>query len=169
MVFWVHSPYGVFRCLGTLKKIFGCYRFCARLQLQYLTSKFKFQRILRKNSKFNKKIPTDNQFQTLIDPSIYQGNLALCGFPLAIECHDNNGTIPIGKGEDNDDEDGDDFELSWFFVSMGLGFIIGFWGVCGTLIIKTSWRYAYFHFVEKMKDRLILVVALNVARLARKV
>ncbi|RVW30187.1 hypothetical protein CK203_113840 [Vitis vinifera] len=113
---WVHSPYGVFRCLGTLK-----------------------------------------------------GNLALCGFPLTIECHDNNGTIPIGKGEDNDDEDGDDFELSWFFVSMGLGFIIGFWGVCGTLIIKTSWRYAYFCFVEKMKDRLILVVALNVARLARKV
>ena len=105
----------------------------------------------------------------MIDLSIYQGNLALCGFPLTIECHDNNGTIPIGKGEYNDDEDGDDFELSWFFVSMGLGFIIGFWGVCGTLIIKTSWRYAYFHFVEKMKDRLILVVALNVARLARKV
>ena len=25
------------------KKIFGCCRFCARLQLQYLTSKFKFQ------------------------------------------------------------------------------------------------------------------------------
>ncbi|XP_003633782.1 receptor-like protein EIX2 [Vitis vinifera] len=115
------------------------------------------------------KIPTGNQFQTLIDPSIYQGNLALCGFPLTTECHDNNGTIPTGKGEDNDDEDGDDSELPWFFVSMGLGFIIGFWGVCGTLIIKTSWRYAYFRFVEKMKDRLLLAVALNVARLTRKV
>ncbi|XP_034706171.1 receptor-like protein EIX2 [Vitis riparia] len=115
------------------------------------------------------KIPTGNQFQTLIDPSIYQGNLALCGFPLTTECHDNNGTIPTGKGEDNDDEDGDDSELPWFFVSMGLGFIIGFWGVCGTLIIKTSWRYAFFRFVEKMKDRLLLAVALNVARLTRKV
>ena len=115
------------------------------------------------------KIPTGNQFQTLIDPSIYQGNLALCGFPLTTECHDNNGTIPTGKGEDKDDEEGDDSELPWFFVSMGLGFIIGFWGVCGTLIIKNSWRYAYFRFVEKMKDRLLLAVALNVARRTRKV
>ncbi|WKA04203.1 hypothetical protein VitviT2T_022260 [Vitis vinifera] len=115
------------------------------------------------------KIPTGNQFQTLIDPSIYQGNLALCGFPLTNECHDNNGTIPTGKGEDKDDEDGDDSELPWFFVSMGLGFIIGLWGVCGTLVIKKSWRYAYFRFVNKMKDRLLLAVALNVARLTRKV
>ncbi|RVW80359.1 putative inactive leucine-rich repeat receptor kinase XIAO [Vitis vinifera] len=57
------------------------------------------------------KIPTGNQLQTLIDPSIYQGNLALCGFPLTNECHDNNGTNPTGKGEDKDDEDGDDSEL----------------------------------------------------------
>ncbi|KAL6332562.1 hypothetical protein AAG906_008982 [Vitis piasezkii] len=114
------------------------------------------------------KIPTGNQFQTF-DSSIYQGNLALCGFPLTTECHDNNGTIPTGKGEDKDDEEGDDSELPWFFVSMGLGFIIGFWGVCGTLIIKNSWRYAYFRFVEKMKDRLLLAVALNVARRTRKV
>ena len=115
------------------------------------------------------KIPTGNQLQTLIDPSIYQGNLALCGFPLTNECHDNNGTNPTGKGEDKDDEDGDDSELPWFFVSMGLGFIIGLWGVCGTLVIKKSWRYAYFRFVNKMKDRLLLAVALNVARLTRKV
>ncbi|RVX06791.1 Brassinosteroid LRR receptor kinase BRL2 [Vitis vinifera] len=115
------------------------------------------------------KIPTGNQFQTLIDPSIYQGNPALCGFPLTKECHDKNGTIPTGKGEDNDDEDGDGSELPWFFVSIGLGFIIGFWGVCGTLIIKTSWQYAYFRFVEKIKDRLLLAVALNDARLTRKV
>ena len=112
------------------------------------------------------KIPTGNQLQTLIDPSIYQGNLTLCGFPLTNECHDNNGTNPTGKGEDKDDEDGDDSELPWFFVSMGLGFIIGLWGVCGTLVIKKSWRYAYFRFVDKMKDRLLLAVALNVARLA---
>ena len=42
------------------KKIFGCCRFCARLQLEYLTSKFKFQQILRQNSKFNKHHPRNN-------------------------------------------------------------------------------------------------------------
>ncbi|OMO88213.1 LRR receptor-like serine/threonine-protein kinase FLS2-like protein [Corchorus olitorius] len=42
---------------------------------------------------------------------------------------------------------------------MALGFIVGFWGVCGSLIIKQSWRRAYFKFVEEMKDRLFVFIA----------
>lgn len=34
-----------------------------------------------------------------------------------------------------------------FFVSIGVGFVVGFWGVCAALIIKSSWRHAYFQFV----------------------
>lgn len=96
-------------------------------------------------------IPTANQFPTF-DPSIYQGNLALCGSPLTTKCHDSNGKTPTGKEEGKDEEDGQDSEMLWFFVSMVLGFIVGFWGVCGTLVIKKSWRHAYFRFVERMTD-----------------
>ena len=46
-------------------------------------------------------------------------------------------------------------EELWFYVSIALGSIVGFWGVCGTLVVKKSWRHAYFHFVDQMKDRLL--------------
>ncbi|KDO43311.1 hypothetical protein CISIN_1g041463mg, partial [Citrus sinensis] len=36
-------------------------------------------------------IPNTNQFQTLNDPSIYEGNLALCGDPLPKKCPENGG------------------------------------------------------------------------------
>ncbi|KAK3183791.1 hypothetical protein Dsin_031077 [Dipteronia sinensis] len=69
-------------------------------------------------------IPSANQFQTLIDPSIYEGNLALCGHPLPKECQgsDKTGTNPGGDGEvkDDEDEDGGKFDKLWLFTSMGL-------------------------------------------------
>ncbi|KAL9454365.1 hypothetical protein AB3S75_009870 [Citrus x aurantiifolia] len=112
-------------------------------------------------------IPTANQFQTLINPSIYEGNLALCGVPLPKRCSEIDGTPQIpGADEDKEDENGHD--KLWLFVSVGLGFIMGFWGVCGTLIIKKSWRYAYFQFFDKIKDQLLTFLALSVVRLKRK-
>ena len=56
----------------------------------------------------------------------------------------------------------------WLYLSIALGFIVGFWAVCGSLVIKKSWRHAYFCFVDKMKDRLLVVIAVNMVRLQRK-
>uniref|UniRef100_A0A5B7AVY1 Putative receptor-like protein 12 n=1 Tax=Davidia involucrata TaxID=16924 RepID=A0A5B7AVY1_DAVIN len=100
-------------------------------------------------------IPTTNQFRTLSDPSIYEGNPALCGLPLATKCTDNNEKdhFPGGDKEETDDED--KFEKLWLYISIVVGFFMGFWGVCGTLVIKRSWRYAYFHFLWGMKDRIM--------------
>ncbi|GLT33097.1 hypothetical protein SLA2020_077110 [Shorea laevis] len=107
-------------------------------------------------------IPTTNQFQTFNDPSIYEGNPALCGLPLSSKCPENNGKSGQFPGEDTDrnGEKGDDYEKLYFFLSVALGFIVGFWGVCGTLIIKKSWRHAYFRFLNKAKDR-FLVFSVN--------
>ncbi|KAF8378107.1 hypothetical protein HHK36_029443 [Tetracentron sinense] len=81
------------------------------------------------------KIPLGNQLQTLNDPSIYEGNQALCGPSLVAKYlgdEASQGPSSIGdNGEDKDDEDGS--EMLWFCTSMALGFIGGFWGVCGTL------------------------------------
>ena len=69
-----------------------------------------------------------------------------------------------------EDKDGEDhFEKLWFYLSIALGFIVGFWAVCGSLLIKKSWRYAYFRFADKMKDRLLVVIAVNMAPLQRKI
>ncbi|XVF57809.1 hypothetical protein PTKIN_Ptkin07bG0012100 [Pterospermum kingtungense] len=116
------------------------------------------------------KIPTANQFQTFTDPSIYEGNNGLCGQPLPTKCKDDDAESPNSPGsgnQANEDEDGDDHQMLWFYLSMGPGIAVGFWGVCGTLIVKKSWRRVYFQFVDDMKERLMTFVSLKLARLRR--
>ncbi|KAK9937289.1 hypothetical protein M0R45_014089 [Rubus argutus] len=33
---------------------------------------------------------------------------------------------------------------------------VDFGGVCGTLVVKKSWRYAYFRFFEDIKEKAML-------------
>lgn len=44
---------------------------------------------------------------------------------------------------------------------------MGFLAVCGSLVIKKLWREAYFQFLNQVKDRLLLVIAIKVAHLQR--
>ncbi|KAK9937224.1 hypothetical protein M0R45_014028 [Rubus argutus] len=111
------------------------------------------------------RIPTGNQLQTL-DNSSYEGNPLLCGFPLSTKCHEDGDDKPHAE-ENKDHEDND--EKIGLYTSVVLGFIIGFWSVCGTLIMNKSWRYAYFQFFDNIKDKVALAIALKVARYQRKV
>ncbi|KAM1484380.1 hypothetical protein TB2_035588 [Malus domestica] len=106
------------------------------------------------------RIPSGRQLQTLNDLSIYMNNPSLCGIPLSTNCPGDD-TFPA-KDVNDKNEDGNHDKL-WFYVSVVLGFIVGFWGICGTLILKTSWRYAYFQFFDNIKDKVALAIALNVA------
>ncbi|PRQ30100.1 putative transferase [Rosa chinensis] len=109
------------------------------------------------------RIPTGPQLQTL-ENSSYVGNPLLCGFPLLSKCQgDDTPTKQIFPGEDNEYED-DSGKLG-FYISMVLGFVISFWAVCGTLVLKRAWRYAYFRFCDNIKERIALKIALKVARL----
>nr|XP_004305912.2 PREDICTED: receptor-like protein 12 [Fragaria vesca subsp. vesca] len=80
------------------------------------------------------KIPTSNQFNSLNDPSIYQGNAGLCGDPLPTPCQDNEET-PQVPSEDREGDD-DKSEKVWLMISTAIGFIVGFWVVFGSLVIK---------------------------------
>ncbi|KAH0986128.1 hypothetical protein GBA52_013305 [Prunus armeniaca] len=107
-------------------------------------------------------IPSGNQLQTLDDPSIYEGNPLLCGAPLSTVCPgDDARSRQTFTSEDHSKDDNEGF---WLYVSMALGFIIGFWAVCGTLVLKKSWRYAYFKFFDNVKEKVALIIALKVAR-----
>ncbi|KAM5587074.1 hypothetical protein ABKV19_005832 [Rosa sericea] len=98
------------------------------------------------------RIPLGNQLLTLDDPSIYEGNPSLCGFPLSTDClGDETPAEEFSSRGGNKDEDNN--SKLGFYVSIILGFVVGFWGVCGTLLIKKSWRYAYFQFFDNIKDR----------------
>ncbi|XP_021826653.1 LRR receptor-like serine/threonine-protein kinase FLS2 [Prunus avium] len=107
------------------------------------------------------KIPSGNQFETFDDLSIYEHNLLLCGAPLLTVCpRDDTKKGLTFPAEDHNKDDNEGF---WFHVSMAFGFIVGFWAVCGTLVLKKSWRYAYFNFFDNMKEKVALKIALKVA------
>lgn len=111
------------------------------------------------------KIPSSNQFQTFNDPSVYVGNPGLCGSPLPKACRTDKGISQFpDRNQNEDDEEENMYGQPWFYSSVVLGFIFGFWGVCGTLIVKNSWRVAYFGLVEDIKDRLLFVVSLRWVR-----
>ncbi|CAJ2658752.1 unnamed protein product [Trifolium pratense] len=113
---------------------------------------------------FSGQIPVANQFGTFNELS-YVGNVGLCGHPLPTNC---SSYIP-GNGEhDRKREDGDDdSERLGLYASIAAGYITGFWIVCGSLVLKRSWRHAYFNFVYNMRDKLLVLMAVNLARLKR--
>ncbi|BFG41263.1 hypothetical protein CerSpe_275370 [Prunus speciosa] len=94
------------------------------------------------------KIPIATQLQTF--DYAYGGNPMLCGEPLPRSCpEEKNGpgqSVLVNK----DDKDG--LITQGFYISMGLGFAVGFWGVCGTLLLNRSCKYTYFKSLTFLND-----------------
>ncbi|XP_050157518.1 receptor-like protein EIX2 isoform X2 [Malus sylvestris] len=102
------------------------------------------------------KIPTGTQLQSF-DPSVYAGNPQLCGLPLENPCD----IEEMGPDQFSNEEDKDGQLIRYgFYISMGLGFFVGFWGVCGSLIFIREWRYTYFKFLNSLNDWLYVRVVL---------
>ncbi|XP_073001442.1 receptor-like protein EIX2 [Typha latifolia] len=109
------------------------------------------------------RIPTGHQLQTLNDSSIYEGNVNLCGPPVSKDCSGND-TILDALPEYKDEDD-----MSSFYLSMGLGFATGFWLVFGPLLLKSTWRTAYFIFIDNTYDKIYVFMVLNWARLFARI
>lgn len=112
-------------------------------------------------------IPVANQFGTFNDPSTYEGNPQLCGGPLPTNC---SLFFPENGAQEKKHEDGadDKTERLWLYASIAIGYITGFWFVCGSLVLKRSWRHAYFKFVFDMRDNLLVWIAINLAGVKRR-
>ena len=99
------------------------------------------------------------------------GNLALFGPPLTQLCPGEetpNQSEPTEDGIKDNEEDEDEFRTWFYYIGIGYGSPIGFWGVCGSLVFERSWRHAYFLLLDKMKDWLYITMIVNMARLRRK-
>ncbi|XP_059281001.1 receptor-like protein EIX2 [Lycium ferocissimum] len=94
-------------------------------------------------------IPLSTQLQSF-DPTSFQGN-KLCGLPLLVNCSSGGKTPNHEYEEDENDKD----EVDWFYISMAIGFALSFWGVCGSLLFKRSWRHAYFRFLDRSWEMLL--------------
>ena len=112
------------------------------------------------------KIPSGTQLQSF-NASTYDGNPGLCGPPLLKKCQEDENREVSFTGLSNEEDIQDDANNIWFYGNIVLGFIIGFWGVCGTLLLNSSWRYAYFQFLSKIKDWLYVTTTVNMNRVRR--
>ncbi|CAO2840478.1 unnamed protein product [Amaranthus hypochondriacus] len=108
------------------------------------------------NNNLSGKIPIGTQLQGF-DPSSYSGNCGLCGAPLP-KCpgDEPSGSKLKGQGAQNREKDGDtknNMSFLGLLISVLLGFIIGFWVVFGTLMIKVSWTNVILEFLYNLRNK----------------
>ncbi|KAL2334883.1 hypothetical protein Fmac_016096 [Flemingia macrophylla] len=98
------------------------------------------------------RIPLERHFQTY-DASSFEGNNDLCGEQLNKSC-------PGDQTSVNPQETAMHVEDSFFseelYISMGLGYLTGFWGLIGTILIWKSWRIAYLRFLNRFTNWVIV-------------
>ncbi|KAF8412999.1 hypothetical protein HHK36_000971 [Tetracentron sinense] len=85
---------------------------------------------------FSGRIPLSTQLQGFSELS-YIGNPKLCGAPLLTNCTRNEvfgGATSVGDNEEVS-------EMTWFYLGMGSGCVVGFWGIYGVLLFKKTWRF----------------------------
>ncbi|MFQ6655406.1 hypothetical protein Gotur_025981, partial [Gossypium turneri] len=112
------------------------------------------------------KIPTSTQLQSF-DPSSFSHNRGLCGPPVSPNC--SMVEPPPGKPAVGGEEDSDDQFMKWFYIGMGLGFVVGFWGFCGVVLFKRSWRHSYYRYLDNAKDWVYVSFVLVKTRLVRRI
>ncbi|KAL5550535.1 hypothetical protein UlMin_000711 [Ulmus minor] len=87
-------------------------------------------------------IPSGSQIQTFSSDS-FMGNEGLCGFPLIHNCTN-------GVAEPNANYSNNGSEIDWDFLSVEIGFIVGFGMLVGPLVFCRRWRKWYFEYVDKI-------------------
>ncbi|WOH06710.1 hypothetical protein DCAR_0626138 [Daucus carota subsp. sativus] len=116
------------------------------------------------------KIPSSTQLQSF-DASNYAGNVELCGLPLPKKCPGDETSHQPNKDDnlqdDHDDDDNEKLLTAGFYVSLVLGFAVGFWAVFGSLQMKPLWENAYFKFLINIKEGIQKITSANAARIGR--
>ncbi|PPD91811.1 hypothetical protein GOBAR_DD11218 [Gossypium barbadense] len=93
-------------------------------------------------------IPTSTQLQSFENFS-YMGNY-LCGPPLTKNCSTKG--LPTDVANNGSSSEGS--KVNWLYVSIVLGFIMGFWGVVAPLFFIRSWRHAYYRKLDHVGRKL---------------
>ncbi|RZB61444.1 Receptor-like protein EIX2 [Glycine soja] len=96
------------------------------------------------------RIPSGRHFETF-EASSFEGNIDLCGEQLNKTCPgDGDQTTaehqePAVKGDDSVFYEG-------LYMSLGIGYFTGFWGLLGPLLLWRPWRIAYKRFLNRLTD-----------------
>ncbi|KAH1084082.1 hypothetical protein J1N35_023843 [Gossypium stocksii] len=99
-------------------------------------------------------IPTSTQLQSFENLS-YVGN-HLCGPPLSKNCTSKG--IPTDVANNGSSNEGS--KVNWLYVSIVLGFVMGFWGVVAPLFFIRSWRISYYRKLDHICGKLYVFWAI---------
>ncbi|KAL8520866.1 hypothetical protein ACS0TY_011428 [Phlomoides rotata] len=105
------------------------------------------------------KIPESTQLLGFNATSFTANNL--CGPPLTSHCRGDGDEVH----EHEDEKEGDESKIEWLYVVLSLGYAVGFSVVCSALVLKKSWRDAYFGLLDSMWDKLYVYVYIRWRRL----
>lgn len=122
---------------GELPKSLSSLTFLSYLDLSY--------------NNFRGRIPSGGQLDTLYsqNPFMYDGNSGLCGHPLHKNC---SGEPKHGDSSKIEREEHDSKLMSFPF-GVGVGFLVGHWVVFYVILVKKSWRIAYFRLLDNAYDK----------------
>ncbi|GJN25356.1 hypothetical protein PR202_gb13175 [Eleusine coracana subsp. coracana] len=101
------------------------------------------------------RIPSGSQLDTLYAayPSMYAGNIGLCGPPLKKNC-----TSTDAYKQDHYTRTAQGHEPKFFYIGLGCGIIAGILVVFCALLLKKRWRITYFRLIDKMYYKAYLLV-----------
>ncbi|XP_014499120.1 receptor-like protein 12 [Vigna radiata var. radiata] len=106
------------------------------------------------------RIPLARHMDTF-DASCFEGNADLCGEQLNKSCPGDQTLVKPRKEEVH-------VEYCVFYealyMSLGIGFFTGFWGLLGPLLLWQPWRMTYLMFLNRIIDYLLVMVEVNLAK-----
>ena len=109
------------------------------------------------------RIPIGTQLQSF-NASNYEGNANLCGKPLDKKCP---GDEEIAPEKQETPEESSPEDNKPIYLSVALGFITGFWGLWGSLLLWQTWRHAYVLFLDNIIDSMCVFMVLNATKFQR--
>ena len=104
------------------------------------------------HNSLSRRIPSGRHIDTF-DGSCFEGNNDLCGDQVNKSCPGDGDERreKVGEGETmNGDEESDWYEA--LYMSMGIGYFTGFWGLLGPILLSRSSRNAYLSFLNRFTD-----------------
>ncbi|XP_027923983.1 receptor-like protein EIX2 [Vigna unguiculata] len=109
------------------------------------------------------RIPSGGHFDTF-DGSCFEGNVDLCGELLNKSCAGDQISV---KPQEATTHGEDSVFYEALYMSLGIGFFTGFWGLLGPLLLWQAWRIAYLRFLNTLIDYLLVMVEVNIAKCQR--
>ncbi|XP_027924869.1 receptor-like protein EIX2 [Vigna unguiculata] len=106
------------------------------------------------------RIPLGRHMDTF-DASCFEGNVDLCGEQLNKSC---SGDQTVVKPEKAALRGEYHVFFEALYMSLGIGFFTGFWGLLGPLLLWQSWRITYLRFLNRVLDYLLVTVEVILAK-----